>query len=146
MGFTGKPTEFVEGSAPTLNQGIVFLARRSSDGKLFPVPLDASKNLIVTLDASNSASTVGTHSNPSITTSSGNVLAANTLRKGLFIRSPTAAGTVTCRLHFGSPATVNDIELARGESYWDGGPNVYRGQITAITSSGTVVLEVVEFT
>lgn len=87
--------------------------------------------------------TTATPSSVSVTTTSGAVLAANAARKDAVI---TNYGTVGCFLARSATAVVGQgIYLAAGGGAYNiDANNLYRGQLTAITASGTATLAVSE--
>lgn len=87
--------------------------------------------------------TVGTPSNYTATTESGNALAANPNRRYALIRNLSTTTTVYLSLH--SDAEVGKgIPLLPGEGLELNTANLCRGDVTAITESGTAALSILE--
>ena len=88
-------------------------------------------------------SSTGTHSNPTITTSSTSILSSNASRLGLIIKNNS---TQTVFLNFGGTAVVTNEPLEAGENHIDSGDSCYTGAINGIVSSSTSDVRVTEFT
>jgi hypothetical protein len=121
-------------SLPSLPAGTNVIGKTSIDQTT-----DGTTNRVNPAHIINSA----TPSNVSVTNSSGAVLAANSSRTDAVIVNYGAAG---CFLARGATAVAGQgIYLApNGGNYTIDGHNLYRGQIAAITSSGSTTLSVSE--
>ena len=97
----------------------------------------------LTLSISLATSDVATGTLPSPTTSSSEILAANSNRKGGWV---TNIGDVIVYIGLGYTAVTNKpVRLLPGETLYLTTPSVkFTGAVNAITASGTGSLEVVE--
>lgn len=98
------------------NGSLMYGLQNGAVGNAQALHVDSSGNLLVSSSASSAPNLTFTHTNPTVTNSSGSILAANTARRYLLVQNKDTAGSVYIR--FGSAATTAlGILLAPGASY-----------------------------
>ena len=116
-----------------------------------PLPVGAAQDVTLTSGAQKTQvinspppplATAENKSGPTITTTSGTVLAANAARKNASLKNE---GTVQVALAFGGTATAaQGITLEPKQSYSIDTTNLYQGAVTAVVASGTSILSIHE--
>lgn len=127
-------------------QGIASMTAVKVDGSAVAQPVtDNGGSLTVdgTVTAAQPAASTGTKSSPSITSSAGTVLAANSSRLGATVWNE---GSATLYLSLGgSPSTTSYTAQVIAGGYYEV-PFGYTGNVCGVTSTGTAQLRVTEIT